>query len=141
MENKTSTQGTSPQRADSVSEIARSTVDSLGATLERGKGAIADAATEAADDARAELRALQDDLRQLKETVAKLVVQTGSEAARTVRDASATLVDRGGDMAGAARRQAGTLLHDIEANARRHPLSALAGAFFVGVIFGLSRRR
>ena len=47
----------------------------------------------------------------------------------------------GEDIASAAKDQANTLLSQIEAGARRHPLGVVSGAFGIGMLIGLMKGR
>jgi hypothetical protein len=84
----------------------------------------------------------------------------GSEAAKSARDASASvagqvkdavgdtvggvagdLADKGVEFAATAGEQAKTLAAELEAMARRNPLGALAGALAIGFLIGVWGRR
>ncbi len=133
---------------------------SVAESLNRGKDAIGAAANEAMTAAAADLQAIKNDLNSLKDTLARFMAQAGSEAARTARDASASvasqvkdavgdrvggvagdLADKGAEFASTAGEQAKTLSAEFEAMARRNPLGALAGALAIGFLIGVWGRR
>jgi ElaB/YqjD/DUF883 family membrane-anchored ribosome-binding protein len=128
------------------------TTPSVGEAMARGKEAVTDATREGAGNVSADLEALRADLKHLSQTVADLAKHAGSEAAKTAKDVSSTLATQVGDVAHdladkgvhaatAARDQARTAVGELESMARRNPLGALAGALFIGVLIGMSRRR
>jgi ElaB/YqjD/DUF883 family membrane-anchored ribosome-binding protein len=133
---------------------------SVAESLNRGKDAIGAAAGEAMTAAASDLQAIRNDLNSLKDTLAKFMAQAGSEAARSARDASASvagqvkdavgdtvggvagdLADKGVEFAATAGEQAKTLAAELEAMARRNPLGALAGALAIGFLIGVWGRR
>jgi len=133
------TQG--PSRADSLRE-------SVASSISRGKEAVGAAASDAMDAAGVDLKALQSDLSDLKETVAKFVSRAGDEASKSAREvsgqvstAASDLAEKGANVASAATGQAKTLVTELENIARRNPLGALAGAVVVGVLIGMTGRR
>jgi ElaB/YqjD/DUF883 family membrane-anchored ribosome-binding protein len=135
---QTSTHG--PSKADNLREgIASSS---------RSAEAVSAAASDAKDTAGADLTALQRDLSELKEIVAKLVSRAGDGAAKSAREiagqvstAASDLADKGASVASVATDQAKTLVTDLENIARRNPLGALAGAVVIGALIGMMRRR
>ena len=136
---QTKTQG--PSKTDSLRE-------SVASSISRGTEAVSAAASDAKDKAGADLKALQSDLSDLKETVAKLVSRAGDEAAKSAREiagqvssAANDLAEKGANAASAATGQAKTLVTELEYIARRNPLGALAGAVVIGVLIGMMRRR
>jgi ElaB/YqjD/DUF883 family membrane-anchored ribosome-binding protein len=133
------TQG--PSRADSLRE-------SVASSISRGKEAVSAAASDAMGTAGSDLKALQSDLSDLKETVAKLVSRAGDEAAKSAREiagqvsaAASDLAEKGANVASVATDEAKTLVTELENIARRNPLGALAGALVVGVLIGMMGRR
>jgi ElaB/YqjD/DUF883 family membrane-anchored ribosome-binding protein len=133
------TQG--PSKGDSLQE-------SVASSISRGKEAVSAAASDAMDSAGADFKALQSDLSDLKETVAKLVSRAGDEAAKSAREiagqvstAASDLAEKGANVASVATDQAKTLVTELESIARRNPLGALAGAVVVGVVIGMMGRR
>jgi ElaB/YqjD/DUF883 family membrane-anchored ribosome-binding protein len=132
---------------------------SVAESLDRGKDAIGAAASEAMTAAASDLLAIKNDLNSLKDTLARFMAQAGSEAARSARDASASvagqvkdavddtfggagdLADKGKEFAATAGEQAKTLAAEFEAMARRNPLGALAGALAIGFLIGVWGRR
>jgi ElaB/YqjD/DUF883 family membrane-anchored ribosome-binding protein len=133
------TQG--PSKADSLRE-------SVAGSISRGKEAVSAAASDAMDTAGSDLKALQSDLSDLKETVAKLVSRAGDEAAKSAREiagqvgtAASDLAEKSANVASVATDQAKTLVTELENIARRNPLGALAGAVVVGVLIGMMGRR
>jgi ElaB/YqjD/DUF883 family membrane-anchored ribosome-binding protein len=136
---QTKTQG--PSKADSLRE-------SVASSISRGTEAVSAAASDTKDKAGADLKALQSDLSDLKETVAKLVSRAGDGAAKSAREiagqvstAASDLAEKGANAASAATDQAKTLVTELENIARRNPLGALAGAVVIGVLIGMMRRR
>jgi ElaB/YqjD/DUF883 family membrane-anchored ribosome-binding protein len=133
------TQG--PSKADSLRE-------SVASSINRSKEAVTAAPSDAMDTAGSDLKALQRDLSDLKETVAKLVSRAGDEAAKSAREiagqvstAASDLAEKGANVASVATDQAKTLATELENIARRNPLGALAGAVVVGVLIGMMGRR
>jgi ElaB/YqjD/DUF883 family membrane-anchored ribosome-binding protein len=121
------TQG--PSKADSLRE-------SVASSISRDK------------EAGADFRALQNDLSDLKETVAKLVSRVGDEAAKSAHEiagkvstAASDLAEKGANVASVTTDQAESLVADLENIARRNPLGALAGAVIIGVLIGMMKRR
>jgi ElaB/YqjD/DUF883 family membrane-anchored ribosome-binding protein len=136
---QTKTQG--PSKADNLR-------DSIASSISRGTEAVSAAASDAKDKAGADLKALQSDLSDLKETVAKLVSRAGDGAAKSAREiagqvssAASDLAEKSANAASAATDQAKTLVTELENIARRNPLGALAGAVVIGVLIGMMRRR
>ena len=136
---QTKTQG--PSKTDSLRE-------SVASSISRGREAVSAAASDAMDTAGADLKALQSDLSDLKETVAKLVSRTGNETIKSAREiagqvgtAASDLAEKGANVASIATDQAKTLVTELESIARRNPLGALAGAVVVGVLIGMMGRR
>jgi ElaB/YqjD/DUF883 family membrane-anchored ribosome-binding protein len=122
--------------------------ESVASSISRGTEAVSAAACDAKDKAGADLKALQSDLSDLKETVAKLVSRAGDGAAKSAREiagqvstAASDLAVKGANVASAATDQAKTLVTELENIARRNPLGALAGAMVVGVLIGMMGRR
>jgi ElaB/YqjD/DUF883 family membrane-anchored ribosome-binding protein len=125
---------------------------SVGNSISRGRDAIGAAATEATDSAGGDLKALQNDLNNLKDTVMKFISQAGSEAAKSARDITSNVAGqvgnvasdaagRGAEMASAATEQAKGFAGEVENMVRRNPLGALAAAVVVGVLIGTMGRR
>jgi ElaB/YqjD/DUF883 family membrane-anchored ribosome-binding protein len=133
---------------------------SVSESLNRGKDAIGAAAGEAMTAAAADLQTIRNDLNSLKDTLARFMVQAGSEAARSARDVSSSvagqmkdvvggtvedvaggLADKGVEFASTAGEQAKSLAAELEAMARRNPLGALAGALAIGFLIGVWGRR
>ncbi len=117
--------------------------DPLAGAVNRNK----EAAT-ARETAGGDLKALQNDLGDLKETVAKLVSLATTEAAKSAHEiadqvgtAASELAERGANVASAATGQANTLVSELENIARRNPLGTLAGAVVVGILIGMLGRR
>ncbi len=108
----------------------------------------------ARDTRRAEASETQDGLvvtASLKESLTRVALQAGGEAARTVRNVSQTVAaqvggaasgaaEAGSDLAAAAREHAKTFASELEGMARRNPLGTLAGALLVGVVIGMMAR-
>jgi ElaB/YqjD/DUF883 family membrane-anchored ribosome-binding protein len=122
--------------------------ESISSSVNRGKEAVSADASHAMETAGADLKSLQRDLSDLKETVAKLVSRATDDAAKSAREiaaqvgtAASDLAERGANVASAATDQAKTLVTELENTARRNPLGALAGALVVGVLIGMIERR
>ena len=60
--------------------------DSVTGSLTRGKDAVGAAAADDMDSAGSDLKALRNDMNNLKDTVTKFVSQAGSEAAKSARE-------------------------------------------------------
>lgn len=136
---QTRTQG--PSKADNLRESAASSIS-------RGTEALSAAASDAKDKAGADLKALQSDLSDLKETVAKLISRASNETTKSAREiagqlstAASDIAEKGANVASVATDQAKTLVTELENIARRNPLGALAGAVAVGVLIGMMGRR
>jgi ElaB/YqjD/DUF883 family membrane-anchored ribosome-binding protein len=121
---------------------------SIANSMSRSKDAITAAASEAIDSGGAELKALQDDFSNLKDTVTKFMARAGDETAKSAREiagevgtAAGDLAERGANVASVAKDQAKTFVTELENIARRNPLSAVAGAVVVGVLIGMMGRR
>jgi ElaB/YqjD/DUF883 family membrane-anchored ribosome-binding protein len=106
------------------------------------------AASDAMGTAGADLKALQSDLSDLKETVAKLISRASNETTKSAREiagqvstAASDIAEKGANVASVATDQAKTLVAELENVARRNPLGALAGAVVVGVLIGMMGRR
>jgi hypothetical protein len=95
---------------------------------------ISEAGASARDDIAADLRRLSTDVTSLKDTVAALAKTVTAEVGE-----AATGI--GEDIASAAKDQANTLLSQIEAGARCHPLGVVSGAFGIGMLIGLMKGR
>jgi ElaB/YqjD/DUF883 family membrane-anchored ribosome-binding protein len=122
--------------------------ESVASSISRGKEAVTAAASDAMERTGADLKALQGDLSDLKETVAKLVSRAGDEAAKSAREiagqvstAASELAEKGANVSSVATDQAKTAVTEFENIARRNPLGALAGAVVVGVLIGMMGRR
>jgi ElaB/YqjD/DUF883 family membrane-anchored ribosome-binding protein len=130
-----------PSKGDSLQE-------SVASSISRGKEAVSTAASDAMDPVGADLKSLQNDLSDLKETVAKLVSRASNEAAKSAREiagqvstATSDIAEKGANVASVATDQAKTLVTELEDIARRNPLGALASAVVVGVLIGMMGRR
>jgi ElaB/YqjD/DUF883 family membrane-anchored ribosome-binding protein len=130
-----------PSKGDSLRE-------SVASSISRGKEAVSTAASDAMDTAGADLKALQSDLSDLKETVAKLISRASNETTKSAREiagqvstAASDIAEKGANVASVATDQAKTLVTELENIARRNPLGALAGAVVVGVLIGMMGRR
>ena len=125
---------------------------SIANSMSRGKEAVGAAAEEAMDSGRTDLKALQDDLNNLKDTVTKFIARAGNEAAKSAREittniagqvgsVASEIADKGANVASVATDQAKTFATEFGNVARRHPLGAIAGAVIVGVLIGMMGRR
>jgi hypothetical protein len=81
--------------------------ESPASSISRGKETLSTAASEASDVGGADLKALQRDLSELKETLAKIIARAGDETAKSAREIAGqvTLLQRA-----TSRREAQTLL-------------------------------
>ena len=84
---------------------------------------------------------LQEEMSALKSTVAALLSEAKTGAAKTLRAASEVVTHQGTALAATASDRAHTFASELEALARRKPLSTIAGALVAGIIIGLLRRR
>jgi ElaB/YqjD/DUF883 family membrane-anchored ribosome-binding protein len=125
---------------------------SIANSMSRGKEAVGAAAAEAMESGGLDLKALQDDLNNLKDTVTKFISRTGDEAAKSAREittniagqvgsVASNIADKGANMATVATNQAKVFATELENMARRNPLGAIAGAVIVGVLIGMMGRR
>jgi ElaB/YqjD/DUF883 family membrane-anchored ribosome-binding protein len=121
---------------------------SVGNSIGRGKEAVGAAASEAMDAGGSDLKALQSDLSDLKDTVTKFIARASNETAKSAREiadqvgtAASDMVERGANAASAATDQAKSFATEFENIARRNPLGAIAGAVIVGVLIGMMGRR
>jgi ElaB/YqjD/DUF883 family membrane-anchored ribosome-binding protein len=98
-----------------------------------------------------ELNKLRRDVLSLKDSLARLASQAGSEAATTVRNLSQTAVsqagsaasgaaDAGSELVSSAKEHAKTFASELEGMARRNPLGTIVGAMVVGVVIGMLSR-
>jgi ElaB/YqjD/DUF883 family membrane-anchored ribosome-binding protein len=139
---------TKTQGSSKGSGCADSVRDSVASSINRATAAVGAAASDATDAGSDALKALQSDLSDLKETVAKLMSRAGHETAKSAREiagqvttATSDIAERGAIVASAAADQAKTFATELENIARRNPLGALAGAVVVGVLIGMVGRR
>ena len=121
-------------------------------SMARGKEAIGAAATDAMDQAGADLKALRNDLNNLTDTMTKFISQAGNEAAKSAREITSNvagqvssvasdMADKGANLASSTTQQAKTFATELESMARRNPLGAIAGAVMIGVLIGMMGRR
>ena len=120
--------------AGSSKQYAKSVAGRVGDDLQRAKENISEAGASARDDIAADLRRLSADVTSLKDTVAALTKTVTAEVGE-----AATGI--GEDIASSAKDQANTLLSEIEAGARRHPLGVVIGSFGIGMLIGLMKGR
>jgi hypothetical protein len=120
--------------AGSNKQYVKSVAGRVGDDLQRAKENISEAGASARDDIAADLRRLSADVTSLKDTVAALTKTVTAEVGE-----AATGI--GEDIASAAKDQANTLLSEIEAGARRHPLGVVVGSFGIGMLIGLMKGR
>jgi ElaB/YqjD/DUF883 family membrane-anchored ribosome-binding protein len=118
--------------AGSSKQHAKSATSRVGDDVQRAKENISEAGASARDDIAADLRRLSANVTSLKDTVAALTKTVRAEVGE-----AATGI--GEDIASAAK--ANTLISQIEAGARRHPLGVVSGAFGVGMLIGLMKGR
>jgi ElaB/YqjD/DUF883 family membrane-anchored ribosome-binding protein len=93
-----------------------------------------------------ELNKLRRDVLNLKDSLARLASQAGSEAAKTVRNLSQAAVSQAGsaasgaadsELVSSAKEHAKTFASELEGMARRNPLGTIVGALVVGVVIGM----
>jgi hypothetical protein len=84
--------------------------ESVASSISRGKDAVSAAASDAMDTAGSDLKALQSDLSDLKETVTKLVSRAGDEATKSARE-----------IAGQVTRSTRTPRHTVECRCSDRP--------------------
>jgi ElaB/YqjD/DUF883 family membrane-anchored ribosome-binding protein len=136
------------QKTQGLSKAPGDLSGSAASAVNRGKEAFGTAASEAMDAGKAELKSLQSELSNLKDTVAKLIDRAGNETAKSAREiaghvgaTASDLAERGANVASAATDQAKTFAAEFESMARRNPLGTLAGMLLVGVLIGMMGRR
>jgi ElaB/YqjD/DUF883 family membrane-anchored ribosome-binding protein len=105
-----------------------------------------DSAAEESSLARSEAYAndmakLQEEMSALKSTVATLLSEARTGAAKTLRAASEVVTHQGTALAATASDRAHSFASELESLARRKPLSTIAGALVAGIIIGLLGRR
>jgi ElaB/YqjD/DUF883 family membrane-anchored ribosome-binding protein len=139
---------TKVQGSSKTGSFPSNSQDSVASSIHRGKEAVTTAASNAMETGGSALNALQSDLSDLKETVAKLMSRASNETAKStreiagqVRTAASDIAERGAHVASAATDQAKTFVTEMENMARRNPLGTLAGAVIVGVLIGMMGRR
>jgi ElaB/YqjD/DUF883 family membrane-anchored ribosome-binding protein len=122
--------------------------ESAASSINRGKEGVSAAVSDAMDAGGADLKALQSDLGNLKETGAKFISRASDEAVKSAREiagqvstAASDIAEKGANVASAATDQAKTWVTELENIARRNPLGTLAGAVVVGVLIGMMGRR
>ena len=71
---------------------------SVVSSLNRGKDAVGAAASDAMDSAGSDLKALRNDLNNLKDTVTKFVSQAGNEAAKSAREITSNVAGQVGSV-------------------------------------------
>lgn len=120
--------------ASDVKREAAATAHRVGDDLKRAKDNIAQATAHARDDVADDLRRLSDDVASLKDTVAQLAATIGAE----IGDSASEI---GAEMAASARRQASTMVGDLEDMTRQNPLGFMVGAFCLGLVIGVMRSR
>ena len=103
------------------------------------------------DSLNEEINKLRREFVSLKDSVARLASQAGSEAVKTVRhlgqtaasqisSAASGAADAGSELVSSAKEQAKTFVSELEAMARRNPLGTIVGALVVGVVIGMLSR-
>jgi ElaB/YqjD/DUF883 family membrane-anchored ribosome-binding protein len=94
----------------------------------------------ASGDLAADLAALRQDVSRLAETLGQLVQHQTQAAGTHVSDTVGAAMDAVTNTATDAQRRVLTAGSDIEASVVRHPLTAIAIAFGIGLSFGLISR-
>src|ERR1700747_793626 len=113
------------QGSSKVGGFPDSSRESVASSAHRSREAVSAAASDAMDSGGADLKALQRDLSDLKETVAKFISRASNETAKSAREiagqvgnAAGDVVERGASVASAATDQAKTLVTELEHIAR-----------------------
>jgi ElaB/YqjD/DUF883 family membrane-anchored ribosome-binding protein len=139
---------TKMQGSSKAGGSADSVRDSVASSINRAKEAVSAAASDATDAGSDAVKALQSDLGDLRETVAKLMARAGQETAKSAREitgqvsaAASDIAERGANVASITADHAKTFTTELETIARRNPLGALAGAMVIGVLIGMMGRR
>jgi ElaB/YqjD/DUF883 family membrane-anchored ribosome-binding protein len=125
--------------------------ENIGASFERGKSSIAEAANATGGELATDLSNLRADAVKLQEALSRLTSEIGTQTARGVRDVGSTVADRvgsvasdvargGADVAASATAQAKTFASELEGMARKNPLGTLACTLLVGVVIGMITR-
>jgi ElaB/YqjD/DUF883 family membrane-anchored ribosome-binding protein len=95
-----------------------------------------------------DLQSLREDLNTLKDTFAKFVSHSGTDAVKTARDVTSNVAsqvgdtasnvaEKGSEIATTASKQAKTFASELETLGRNNPFGAMAAAMMVGVLIGL----
>ena len=113
----------------------------IGEELKRAKRNIADSAADTSDDLAAEIRRLQDDLNAIKYTLANFGETSQAEAAGAASRIGATAKEAAAGLADNAKKDAYSLLAEIEDYARQNPRYVVGGAIGLGLVLGLFLRR
>jgi ElaB/YqjD/DUF883 family membrane-anchored ribosome-binding protein len=136
------------QGSSKAAAFLASSGESVASSINRSKEAVSAATSEAMESGGNDLKALQSDLSDLKNTVTKLMAGSRNETSKSAREiagqvgtAARHLAERGANAALVATDQAKTLASELENIARRNPLGAIAGAVLVGVLIGAMGRR
>src|ERR1700732_2874116 len=82
---------------------------SIANSMSRGKEAVGAAAAEAMESGGIDLKALQDNLNNLKDTVTKFISRTGNEAAKSAREITTNIAGPGGSVAGEIADKGGNM--------------------------------
>jgi ElaB/YqjD/DUF883 family membrane-anchored ribosome-binding protein len=140
--------GSQKNRPSGAASEAR---ENVGATFERVKSDIAEAANATGSDLAADMRNLRADAAKLQEALLSFTSEAGTHTARAARDVGSTVADRvgsvagdvarsGADVAASATAQAKTFASELEGMARKNPLGTLACTLLVGVVIGMMTR-
>jgi ElaB/YqjD/DUF883 family membrane-anchored ribosome-binding protein len=84
---------------------------------------------------------LQDDLKAVTATLARLSSEKVNEARQSAKSEYRQLVQSGQDVIDSATDQAGALEKQLKDTIREKPLTAVAGAIGIGFLFALLSRR
>ena len=98
-----------------------------------------------------EINKLRREFVSLKDSVARVASQAGSEATKTVRQlgqtaasqvssAASGAADAGSELVSSAKEHAKTFASEFEGMARRNPLGTIVGALVVGIVIGMLSR-
>jgi ElaB/YqjD/DUF883 family membrane-anchored ribosome-binding protein len=136
------------QGSSKAAAFLASSGESVASSINRSKEAVSAATSEAMASGGNDLKALQSDLSDLKNTVTKFIARASNETAKSAREiagqvgtTASDLAERGANAALVATDQAKILASELENIARRNPLGAIAGAVLVGVLIAAMGRR
>ena len=113
----------------------------IGDELARAKDKIVRSAADSGEDLAAELRQLQGDLNDVKQTIAGFGRTSGAEASGAAARIGGVASEAASEFADNAKQEAQSVMADLETFARQNPRYVLGGALGLGVVMGLLLRR